>query len=82
MGVRWKVKALMQERDMSVDDLSKAAKITPNTARALYRGVNERIDFPTLFKVARALGVHWSNLLEEVEDTESGNSAPEYRKAA
>lgn len=74
MKLRWRVKELMKQRDMSVDKLSKAADITPNTARALSRGMNERVDLPVLLKVARALGVHWSELLEEVEETESGNS--------
>lgn len=75
MIIKLRVGALMKEQKMTVDQLSKAAHITPNTARALSRGVNERVDFAVIERVAKALGVRPLELFEEV-DEERGNSTP------
>lgn len=75
MRMRWRVRELMDARGLSVTELAEKADITPNTARALWRGVTERVDFTTLIKVARALGVRPMELLEE-EETESGPFLP------
>lgn len=80
MYLKLRVGAVMRERKMTVQELAKAADIAQNTARALSRGVNERVDFAVLNKVAKALGVRPLELLEEVE-TEPGKRVPT-RKAA
>lgn len=80
MRLRLRVGAVMRERGVSIADLAKAADIAPNTARALYRGVNDRVDLVVLGKVAAALGVRPIELLEEAEGA-PGQSAAE-RKAA
>lgn len=75
-GLRWRVRELMEARDLNVSELARLADITPNTARALVRGVTERVDFDTLVKVANALGVRPKELLEEVEENEPGPWVP------
>lgn len=80
MRLRLRVGATMRERGMSIADLAKAADIAPNTARALYRGVNERVDLVVLSKVAAALGVRPIELFEETEE-QPGQKRPR-RKAA
>jgi transcriptional regulator with XRE-family HTH domain len=80
MRLRLRVGATMRERKMSIAELAKAADIAPNTARALYRGVNERVDLVVLSKVAAALGVRPIELFEETEE-QPGQKKPR-RKAA
>ena len=80
MIIKLRVGALMKAQKMSVDQLSKAAHITSNTARALSRGVNERVDFAVIERVAKALGVRPLELFEEV-DEERGNSEGMQRAA-
>lgn len=67
MRLRLRVGDVMRERGLTVAQLAAMAGVAPNTARALSRGVNERVDFVVLGKVARALGVRPLELLEEVE---------------
>lgn len=81
MRMRWRVRELMEARNLNVSELARLADITPNTARALVRGVTERVDFDTLIKVANALGVRPKELLEEVE-TEPGPWLPALLHAA
>lgn len=80
MYLRLRVGSIMRERGLTVAQLAELADIAPNTARALSRGINERVDFVVLGKVARALGVRPLELLEEVEG-EPGKRKPT-RKAA
>lgn len=75
MRLRLRVGAVMRERGVSVAELAKSADIATNTARALYRGVNERVDLVVLGRVAAALGARPIELFEEVE--ESGHLSPE-----
>jgi DNA-binding Xre family transcriptional regulator len=74
MRLKLRVGALMKERSMSVRDLSDKTGLATNTARALFRGVNTRVDLDVLEKVAKALGVRPIELFEEVENGELGNS--------
>lgn len=68
MRLKLRVGAVMRERDVSVAELAGKAGIATNTARALYRGVNDRVDLVVLSKVANALGVRPMELFEEVEN--------------
>lgn len=76
MYIRLRVGTLMRERGMTVPQLAEQAGIAINTARSLYRGVNERVDFVVLERVAKALGVRPLELFEEVEG-ERGHGLPE-----
>jgi transcriptional regulator with XRE-family HTH domain len=80
MQLKLRVGALMKERQLTVNQLAELANIAPNTARALYRGVNERVDLAVLERVAKALGVRPLELFEEVEG-ERGNRVPSFAVA-
>ena len=79
MQLKLRIGVLMKERNIKVADLAKDADIAINTARALSRGVNERVDLAVLERVARVLGVRPLELFEEVEG-ERGNRAPRLTK--
>lgn len=68
MRLKLRVGALMRERNMSVADLAEKAGVATNTARALQRGVNTRLDVDVLSKIAKALGVRPLELFEETDE--------------
>lgn len=68
MRLKLRVGTLMRERDMSVADLAERAGVATNTARALSRGVNTRLDLDVLTKIARALNVRPMELFEETDE--------------
>ena len=81
MRLRLRVGDIMRERGMAPPQLAHDAGIALNTARSLYHGGNERVDFSVLVRVGRALGVRPLDLIEEVEDA-PGKLIPELRQAA
>jgi transcriptional regulator with XRE-family HTH domain len=58
----------MDERKMSISELSERADIAMNTARTLYHGINTRVDLPVIARIAAALGVSPKDVFEEFED--------------
>lgn len=68
MRLKLRVGALMKERGMSVAELAEKAGIATNTARALQRGVNTRLDVEVLSRVAAALGVRPLEIFEETDE--------------
>ncbi len=68
MRLKLRVGTLMKERGMSVADLAREADVATNTARALQRGVNTRLDLDVLSRIAKALGVRPLELLEETDE--------------
>ena len=79
MQLKLRIGVLMKERNMKVADLARDADIAINTARALSRGVNERVDLAVLERVAKVLGVRPLELFEEVEG-DRGNRVPRLTK--
>lgn len=80
MRLRLRVGDILKERGMTPGQLALLAGIQANTARALVRGVNERLDVPVLNKVAAALGVRPTELFEDAENAPGQRIAA--RKAA
>lgn len=81
MYIKLRIGALMKARGISISQLAKQADIAPNTARALSRGINERVDLAVLERVAKVLGVRPLELFEESEG-ERGNRAPSFATLA
>jgi DNA-binding Xre family transcriptional regulator len=75
MRLKLKVGALMKERGMTVADLAKKADVATNTARALQRGVNTRLDLDVLTRIAAALEVRPMEIFEETDEP-LGQMAP------
>ena len=57
-----RVKEVMDRQSITVRDLAKRADIAYNTANALYRGYQTRIDLPILDRVCEVLGVQPGDL--------------------
>ena len=66
--------ALARDPDMSISKLHFAAEISMGAARRYWYGTRDGteegepmtvVDLPTIEKVARAVGVHWKDLVED-----------------
>lgn len=68
MRLKLRVGTLMKERGLTVAELAKKAEVAPNTARALQRGVNTRLDLDVLTRIAAALGVRPMEIFEETDE--------------
>ena len=66
--IRLRVKEVAAQKDMSMRKLSKNAGIAYNTLRTIYRNPYRQITTTTLEKLARALGVPSTDLIEDVPD--------------
>jgi len=55
---------LLGERRMSVSELQRRTGLAYTTLHGLYHGRTDRIDFDTLDKLCRALGVSVGDILE------------------
>jgi len=73
--IRLKVKEVAATKGMSMRKLSKAADIAYNTLRTIYRDPYRQVNTFTLDRLAKALGVDASELIESVPDSPQGNSA-------
>ncbi len=72
--IRLKVKEVAATKGMSMRKLSKAADIAYNTLRTIYRDPYRQVNTFTLDRLAKALGVDASELIESVPDAPRGNS--------
>jgi len=66
--IRLRVKEVAQEKGFSQGRLSRVANIDENTLKRIYRDPYAIITTETLDKLARALGVPSSALIEDVPD--------------
>jgi DNA-binding Xre family transcriptional regulator len=66
--IRLRVKEVAQEKGFSQGRLSRVANIDENTLKRIYRDPYAIITTETLDKLAKALGVPSSTLLEDVPD--------------
>lgn len=69
MRLKFRIGRLMDEKDVKEGKLSDLTGLSRNTIRALRRNASTRVDLGTLEKIAAALGVRPSELLEDVEGT-------------
>jgi DNA-binding Xre family transcriptional regulator len=74
MYLKLRVGELMREQGIKEGDMALRAGLARNTVRAMMRGTVKRVDFETLHKMARVLGVRPIELLGET-DQEPGNGA-------
>jgi DNA-binding Xre family transcriptional regulator len=66
--IRLRVKEVAKEKGFSQGRLSRVANIDENTLKRIYRDPFAIITTETLDKLARALGVPSSELIEDVPD--------------
>ncbi len=68
--IRLTLDRIIKERGLSPSDIEKF-DISRNTVKALVANANARIDYPTLDKLCRGLGVTPGDLIEYVPDEEA-----------
>jgi DNA-binding Xre family transcriptional regulator len=68
--IRLKIREVATEKKISMRKLSKSADIAYNTLRTIYRDPYRQITTGTLDRLAKALGVDASELIESVPDEE------------
>lgn len=66
--IRLKVKEVAERQGMSMRKLASTADIAYNTLRTIYRDPYRQVTTTTLDKLARALGVPATDLIETVPD--------------
>lgn len=64
--IRLKVKEVAEEKKMSMRKLAKTADIAYNTLRTIYKDPYRQVTTSTLDRLATALGVDASELIESV----------------
>lgn len=72
--IRLKVQDVAKEKHVSMRKLAKRSGLAYNTIRLIYRDPFRGIDMPTLDKLAKALGVDASLLIESVPDVSINES--------
>ena len=71
--IRLKIKEVAAEKKMSMRKLVKKSGIAYNTLRTIYRDPYRRVSTDTLDRIATALEVDASELIESVPDNTSGD---------
>jgi transcriptional regulator with XRE-family HTH domain len=66
--VRLKVKELAEQRGFNMSSLSRAANISFNTVKRIYRDPYRSTSTETLERIAKVLGVPTGDLLEDVSE--------------
>jgi len=64
--IRLRVKEVAQEKGFSLGKLSRVSDVAYNTVKAIYRNPYKEVTTTTLNKLAAALGVPASELIEDV----------------
>ena len=73
MAVKLKVKEIAKEKGMSQGKLSRSADVDIKTLQRIYRQPTTIVTTETLGKLAKALGVDVSELIESVPEDTQGN---------
>jgi transcriptional regulator with XRE-family HTH domain len=68
--IRLRVKEIAQKKGFSQGELSRVANIDENTLKRIYRNPTAIVTTETLNKLAKALGVPTTELIEDVPDDE------------
>lgn len=66
--IRFSLDKLMKKRGLEQKDLVEITGINRNTIKALANNANNRIDFPTLDRLCRALNVVPGDLIEYIDE--------------
>jgi putative transcriptional regulator len=66
--IRFSLDKLMKKRGLEQRDVVEISGINRNTIKALANNANNRIDFPTLDKLCRALDVLPGELIEYIDE--------------
>ncbi|OMD12029.1 MULTISPECIES: helix-turn-helix domain-containing protein [Paenibacillus] len=66
--IRFSLDKIMKERQLEQKDIVEISGINRNTIKALANNANNRIDFPTLDKLCRTLGVLPGDLIEYIDE--------------
>jgi DNA-binding Xre family transcriptional regulator len=69
--IRLRVKEVAQEKGISMGKLSRSSDVAYNTVKAIYRNPYKEVTTTTLNKLASALGVPTSELIEDVSGEEN-----------
>nr|WP_277989007.1 helix-turn-helix transcriptional regulator [Ktedonosporobacter rubrisoli] len=70
MRIRLRVKELAEAKEMSMTRLHIRSEVAYNTIRRIFRNPYAEVTTTTLERLASALGVAPSELIEDVEDAE------------
>ena len=70
--IRLKVKEIAEAKGISMTRLSRLADTNYKTIKAIFDNPYREFSSKTLEKLARALDVHVTDLIEEVDDTAQG----------
>jgi DNA-binding Xre family transcriptional regulator len=73
MAVKLKVKEIAKEKGISQGKLSRSADVDIKTLQRIYRQPTTIVTTETLGKLAKALGVDASELIESVPEDTQGN---------
>jgi DNA-binding Xre family transcriptional regulator len=68
MAVRLKVREIAQEKGYNISTLSRKANVGLSTVRRLWRDPYRHVDFYVLERIAKALEVPATALIEDVPD--------------
>lgn len=66
--VRLRVKEIAEQKGFNQSSLSRAADISFNTVKRIYRDPYKEVTTTTLERLAKALGVSIADLIEELPD--------------
>lgn len=66
--VRLRVKEIAEQKGFNQSSLSRAADISFNTVKRIYRDPYKEVTTTTLERIAKALGVSIADLIEELPD--------------
>jgi len=66
--VRLRVKEIAEQKGFNQSSLSRAANISFNTVKRIYRDPYKEVTTTTLERIAKALGVSIADLIEELPD--------------
>ncbi|HEY4037148.1 MAG TPA: helix-turn-helix transcriptional regulator [Ktedonobacteraceae bacterium] len=69
--VRLRIKEIAEQKGFNQSSLSRAADVSFNTVKRIYRDPYKEVTTTTLHRIARALGVPIADLIEEIPDEEA-----------
>jgi DNA-binding Xre family transcriptional regulator len=73
--VRLRIKEIAEQKGFNQSSLSRAANISFNTVKRIFRDPYREVTTTTLDRIAKALGVSIADLIEEIPDNETpGNT--------
>ncbi len=75
--IRLRIKEIAQEKKISMNKLSRLSDVSLNTVAKIYKDPHYNINSHTLDKIARALGVTPSSLMEQEPDPPTSSQEQE-----